>query len=134
MHVINKSFASVCVLTWICAVMSSPAFATPQQVDNLTYGYKSFPIFQIPMLGLWHFGEGISPGKTMPPKLEMTSTANWSGYTAAWRIANGKLFLESISGRICRKGCQKRARFCPAKGFRLSQVGSRDKSICQWAN
>ncbi|REK09912.1 MAG: hypothetical protein DWQ37_17555 [Planctomycetota bacterium] len=36
----------------------------------------------------------------MPPKLEVTSSNNWGGYTAAWRIAGGKLLLDTISGRL----------------------------------
>ncbi|MBX7075089.1 MAG: hypothetical protein K1X71_18255 [Pirellulales bacterium] len=79
----------------------SIAVATPQRADRLQYGYNTFVIFQNPMLGLWHNGDGdLPPGKIMPPKLDVTTSTNWGGYTSEWRITNGKLLLQSVSGHI----------------------------------
>jgi len=79
----------------------STAFATPQVKDKLRYGYREYVIFQIPMLGLWHYGDEKPPtGKSSPPKLEVTSSANWAGYSATWEIRDKQLFLRTIQGRM----------------------------------
>jgi hypothetical protein len=96
-----------CVAAAMLGCVSSNALATPQKVDTLRYGVHTFPISEMPMLGLWHVGDGEPPqGKSRPPSFEVTSSANWSGYSAEWGIARGKLLLFSISGRI--KGKQVR--------------------------
>ncbi len=89
---------------------SSIALATEQIKDRLSYGGHEYVIFEVPMLGLWHYDDGEPPkGKFRPPALEVTSTANWAGYRATWEIRDKKLLLRTIRGRIKGKEVQNEA-------------------------
>ncbi len=118
MRNVRHNVTRVSLLTLIfAATTGSCAIATEQLKDTLVYGYKTFVCYQNPMLGLWHNGDGeLPPGKTMPPRLEVASSINWRGYESVWRIADGKLLLESISGRIKGRDVKNRA-LLPGKKF-----------------
>lgn len=80
--------------------ITSFAFATPQPSDRLCYGSNEYVVYQVPMLGLWYYGEGKPPdGKCRPPIFD-SSSGNWSGYAATWEIRHKQLRLRSIEGRI----------------------------------
>jgi hypothetical protein len=85
----------------ITACVGTIAVASPQVNDRLVYGGHEYVIFQIPMLGLWHYGDGEPPnGKLRPPAFEFTSFNNWAGYFAKWEIRDKELLLRTLRGRL----------------------------------
>ena len=82
------------------ALACSPALATVQQRDRVVFGDHEYGIFEVPMLGLWYYGEGEPPnGKTRPFEFDFNTTANWVGYSATWEIRGEELRLREIRGR-----------------------------------
>lgn len=85
----------------IFACGNTIVLATPQAAGHISYGGHEYVLFQVPMLGLWHNGVGDVPKGKMPtPRFEVTSSANWAGYSACWEIRNHQLLLCEIEGRI----------------------------------
>jgi hypothetical protein len=73
-----------------------------QQTNRqISYGGREYVIYEVPMLGLWHYGDDPLPKrKSKPPAFDVTSSAKWTGYSAIWEIRNKKLLLRSLQGRI----------------------------------
>jgi hypothetical protein len=90
------------ILALIVAVVScNIAVATPQASDTLMFGGRKYAIHEIPMLGLWDYGNGrVGTGKQKPPAFDFQDSANWAGYRAQFEIRDSKLFLRRIVGRI----------------------------------
>lgn len=79
---------------------AAPASATDQANDSIVIGGKTYGIFQLPMNGYWRY-EDEKPDDRQPiPPFETPHTANWRGYTAWFSITNGRLYLDSIKGRL----------------------------------
>ena len=107
-----KTMKPICLCVLLASVMcvSSIAFATPQETDRICYGGHEYALLQVPMLGLWYYGEGKPPnGKSRPPAFDFTSSANWVGYSASWEIRNKRLLLRTIRGRVKGKDVQNEA-------------------------
>ena len=84
----------------LCVLIAIVALATPQPDDTLKYGDHTFAIREIPMLGLWDYGEGEPPhGKVKPPLFDFAGSGNWAGYEAKWRIRDSTLFLDSMTAK-----------------------------------
>ena len=106
----SYSLLTLFVVVTVFSLGSSIALATEQVKDRLSYGGHEYVIFEVPMLGLWHTGDGEPPkSKFRPPALEVTSSANWTGYRATWEIRDKKLMLRTIRGRIKGKDVQNEA-------------------------
>lgn len=89
------------VLARILAFSALCWTTTPQQLDEVEYGRKSFRILQTPMKSFW--ADPDDDNETQKPRMpdfQVDSTANWQGYQAIWEIRRSKLWLKSIKGRI----------------------------------
>ena len=84
----------------IVVAASKPAYATIQANDSVVVGGKTYGIFQLPMVALWHYPDEEPAGREPIPNFEMRSTANWRGYKAKFSISRDKLYLQSIEGTI----------------------------------
>ncbi len=83
------------------ACVSNQAFATTQRPDVLIYGERKYAIPEIPMLGLWDYGqEDVKLGMVKPPQFDVLSTDNWFGYNARFQIRESKLFLDQSTGKV----------------------------------
>ncbi|HIE98175.1 MAG: hypothetical protein ABGZ53_00795 [Fuerstiella sp.] len=73
--------------------------SSPQSKDLLLYGDHTFEINEIPMLGLWDYGDAEpAQGKKKPPTFDFAGFGNWAGYDATWLIRDSKLYLHKIRG------------------------------------
>ncbi len=81
-------------------VSASPAFATVQANDSVRVDGKTYGIFELPMNGLWRYEDEERDDRELFPPFEAPHTANHRGYIAQFAIANGRLYLNSIKGRI----------------------------------
>ena len=81
-------------------VFASPAFATVQANDSVSVGGKTYGIFQLPMNSLLRYEHERPDDRELFPPFEAPHTANHRGYIAQFAIANGRLYLNSIKGRI----------------------------------
>lgn len=76
------------------------AVSTPQRMDRLKYGDRMYGIHEIPMLGLWHYGDDEPPsGRFKAPQFDSGGSGNWVGYRAKWSIHNSTLYLDKIDAR-----------------------------------
>ncbi len=77
------------------------AATTPQIPNTLMFGGRKYAIHEIPMLGLWDYGEGsVGTGTEKPPTFQARNSANWVGYRAQFEIRESRLFLHRIGGRL----------------------------------
>ena len=70
----------------VCA--TSTADATEQIWDEVRFERKTYGTAQAPLNGLW-----TKDGQLELPEFDVASSANWKGYTAAWEITDGCLYL-----------------------------------------
>jgi hypothetical protein len=81
------------------------SFATAQEPDVLIYNSKEYKLFSNPL-------ESFYTDKETRPKFlvrpHTTSTANWRGYVATWKLENDYLYLINIDAWLCEAAdCQK---------------------------
>jgi len=101
------------------ALVAILVLSTFQIPGTLRYGEHTFTILEVPMLGLWDYGDGTpAPGKVKPPSFDFVSTANWKGYEATWLIKDSKLMLYEIMGKKDGKKVRNEDIF-PGKSFPL---------------
>lgn len=85
----RKPQALVLVLA-IFLAFAARLFGTAQAPDELRIDDKTYYIDTNPLAEYLH----LHPGAL--PRSEVISTANWRGYVATWRLADGKLQLEDV--------------------------------------
>ncbi|MCC7166586.1 MAG: hypothetical protein IT565_03365 [Rhodospirillales bacterium] len=67
---------------------------TAQIADSIDIDGERLALFAEPL-------ESYFAGHPPRPTFRPTSTANWRGYVASWRIRDNKLYITAIEGRIC---------------------------------
>ena len=92
---------------------------TPQVRDTLEYGNRDYSISEIPMLGLWDYGDGEpAAGKTKPPDFDFAGSGNWVSYEAVWLVRDSKLYLKELKAKRNGKPIRN-AQILPGKKFPL---------------
>ena len=82
-------------VTWV-----TTACATRQLNDRVAINGKTYGVFQIPMNGFWRYEDEEPDNRDLFAQFDANNSANWRGYLAKFSIANGRLYLDSIKGRI----------------------------------
>ncbi|MFG0253719.1 MAG: hypothetical protein ACF787_01260 [Rhodopirellula sp. JB053] len=88
------------VLLCLSAILATQAHATQQINDRLVVNGKTYGIFQLPMNGYWRREDEPADDRKVHPLFDATNSSNWRDYVATFAIANGRLYLNSIEGRI----------------------------------
>jgi len=83
------------------------AFATAQSPDRIVYKGNERALFSNP-LEVYYSSGRKRPDFMIAPLT--TSTGNWRGYVATWRIENGKLYLTKIDSWLCRGSSERSCR------------------------
>lgn len=84
---------------------------TIQKKDILEFDGETWALLDTPLDGYTK-----SQRPTSRPELELTTTANWRGYTAHWEIRSGKLSLTDIHATLRSGGPASLEDFFPDSG------------------
>lgn len=105
--IMNKILFTILLLI----LFTSGVFATAQEPDLLIYNGKTYSLFSNPLESFYEKDESKRPKFRVKPNV--SSSANWRGYVATWRIIDNKLYLTEINSWFCsssiktKNGCRR---------------------------